>query len=420
MRTSHLLTSLVALAGCTTPEEELQTVDGREDLAVRVFDAEIRNGLSNELVLEAPEGLQSVLMEVRGDRGLYYLTKFKTPMGDLIEGAQYTTRFAREVPGLVDWLYPNSPTLTMEPGQYKILLRGETKEGSPLNEDVEVRLYAKKQLDFDTCGIHLDFLIDKNAIDAADFEVALDRAVEWVNNLYAPKGIRVIDYQITQIRLPNPNFDPSSSTVNSQVDDVLRQARATGNARQNSLHVVVVRTIGGSEPSGYAMGLPGPFDADRSNAAVLVSTDAYTDGQGFLDVEGMASTVAHEIGHYMGLYHTSESSGTQHDPLPDTPTCDGGACSEEFEQNIMSAGGGSSRITVSDDQAFVIKQHPLCVPKDFSVDTTCSLSCDAALGETCSVLGGTKACRKACDDTDPNSCESGMCLPDDMGTFVCQ
>jgi hypothetical protein len=416
-----LTASALLLTGCLTPEDSLQSVEGRDDLAIQIFQAEIRNGLSNEMVLNAPEGLQSVLMEVRGEKGLYYLTKFKTPAGDLIEGAQYTTRFAREVPGLVDWLYPNSPTLSMDAGEYKILLRGETTDGSPLSEDIEVRLYAKKQTELDTCGVHLDFLVDKNAIDAADFEVALDRAVEWVNNLYAPTGIRVIDYQITQVNLPNPNFDVESTTVTNQVDDVLRQARASGNARTNSLHVMVVRTIGGSEPAGYAMGLPGPFDADRSNAAVLVSTDAYTDGQGFLDVEGMASTIAHEMGHYMGLYHTSESSGLQHDPLPDTPTCDqSGVCSSEFEQNIMSAGGGSSRIKVTDDQAFVIKQHPLCVPKQFDVvSPTCDLSCDAP--STCSVLDGTQACRQACDQADPLSCgESGDCSPDDMGTFVCQ
>jgi hypothetical protein len=184
------------------------------------------------------------------------------------------------------------------------------------------------------------------------------------------------------------------------------------------LHVVIVRSIGGSEPSGYSMGLPGPFDADRSNAAVLVSTSAYTDSENLLDVEGMASTIAHEVGHYLGLYHTSESSGAQHDPIPDSPQCDGGVCSSEFETNIMSSGGGASRISVTAGQAFVIKQHPLCAPVQFDVPQpgACDLSCDAP--QTCSVIDGDKACRRACDPDAPD-CGGETCKPDQMGTFVC-
>jgi hypothetical protein len=35
---------------------------------------------------------------------------------------------------------------------------------------------------------------------------------------------------------------------------------------------------------------------------------------------------AHEAGHFLGLYHTTESEGTAFDPLSDTPTCSCRAC----------------------------------------------------------------------------------------------
>jgi hypothetical protein len=402
------------VAGCAGEPDVVLPIDGRDDLSLRVFDVRVENGLSNEIVLEAPRGIESVLFEVRGERGLYYLTKFETPSGELIEAAQYTTRFARETPGLVDWLYPNTPTLALEPGTYRIMLRGEDPNHGRLDEAVEIRLYGKKQTAVAGCGLHLDILVDETAVDAK-LEAAIDEAVAWLNDLYSQHGIRVLDYQITKIALPKPDFDPSSTSVIAQVDEVLAQARRKGIARTNGLHLVVVRSIGGDDPSGYSMGLPGPFDADRPNAAVLVATTPYTSPDGRLDGAGLGSTMAHEIGHYAGLYHTSEANGALHDPLPDTPMT--GAA--DFSRNIMTPGGGAYRNSLTEDQAFVIKHHPLCVPIEIMApDRACELSCTAPL--TCSVAGGVHACRRACDPADESSCASGStCRPDDRGTYAC-
>ena len=35
----------------------------------------------------------------------------------------------------------------------------------------------------------------------------------------------------------------------------------------------------------------------------------------------MGGTISHEVGHFLGLYHPSESNGSDHDPIPDTPSC---------------------------------------------------------------------------------------------------
>jgi len=40
-----------------------------------------------------------------------------------------------------------------------------------------------------------------------------------------------------------------------------------------------------------------------------------------LDFIDMATTVSHEMGHYLGLNHPSEKEARRHDPIPDTPTC---------------------------------------------------------------------------------------------------
>jgi hypothetical protein len=60
----------------------------------------------------------------------------------------------------------------------------------------------------------------------------------------------------------------------------------------------------------------------------------------------LGETVAHEMGHFLGLNHLSEYTGTTHDPIPDTPAC-------TATQNIS----GKNYLTInscrSDTNAFV-------------------------------------------------------------------
>ncbi|MGE0872897.1 MAG: M12 family metallo-peptidase [Kofleriaceae bacterium] len=421
---SFPLALVAAMTACASPPiDGSNPLEDRDDLKLQVYTTRIDNGLSDEIVVKVPPGMQSMLMEVRGASGLYYLPKFKTPNGDLIEAGKYTTRLAREVPGLVDWIYPNAPGLKLDPGDYRLMIRGDKPGGGKLDgESIEVRVYFKKQQAFDTCEVHLDFLVDERSLGGmGEDEIRaelLEPAITWLNDLYAPRGIRIRDYQTSRITLPTGKFDSQDSgNVTKHVDSVLAQARETGNARSDSVHMVLVEKIGGADTAGYSMGLPGPFDGNRPNSAVLVSLEESTFTGGYRTVEDLASTMAHELGHYFGLYHTSEPSGQDHDPIPDTPQCSGGACPDDFTRNIMSSGGGASRGIVSAGQAFVLRSHPLCTPVEFTPPpVTCVITCFGS--ETCAVIDGNQMCLPACDLADP-VCQTGSCRPDDRGTVVC-
>lgn len=73
---------------------------------------------------------------------------------------------------------------------------------------------------------------------------------------------------------------------------------------------------------GVAAGIPGPVaQQGLAGAGVVMSVDTHRRASGDIDLGMLGDTIAHEVGHQLGLFHTSEASGDAFDPLPDTPEC---------------------------------------------------------------------------------------------------
>ena len=269
-------------------------------------------------------------------------------------------------------LIPNSPKVSLESGTYTFRLFGYTSQSSgafaaptvlPASGTVDVTVAIKRRKE----GLPISGLLDLNFyFTGADGMTAatapnnprFQTALSELETMYAQAGIGlgVIHYEdISDSYQVVDGFNGSGNAfeaIASQASD-----------ERSGANVFIVRElVDSSSPLssfgvilGIAGGIPGPSGVQgTTRSAVLVSTQDLSGtvgGAGGKDTFG--ATMAHELGHYLGLFHTSELSFGQqqlHDPLPDTP--------ENDKTNLMYFESSSYGAVLTEDQGFVLRNNP--------------------------------------------------------------
>lgn len=122
---------------------------------------------------------------------------------------------------------------------------------------------------------------------------------------------------------------------------------------------------------GISSGLPGPAGLHGTHGSGVVFTAEYmgapvddalgttTDGNAYT-----ALLLAHEVGHWLGLFHTTEQGGQMHDPLADTPQCSSPENADRCPDwgNLMFPFAAAANTTVTADQGFVLSANPATHP----------------------------------------------------------
>jgi hypothetical protein len=104
-----------------------------------------------------------------------------------------------------------------------------------------------------------------------------------------------------------------------------RQALLTAWTDPNGTGAIPVFFIDEYDTSGtigIAGGIPGAPRPGTASSGVTVAVGAlWVEANDAPDLDRMGQVVTHELGHQLGLWHTSEREGTRHDLLADTPEC---------------------------------------------------------------------------------------------------
>ena len=249
----------------------------------------------------------------------------------------------------------------MTPGAWDMIVMGGTPTGGM--GDTSVRPYTGG-VTIDVRWKNFDTLEDGGVLDvnlyfsgASDMDAAaapgslfIQGALTKLAEIYAQVNVTIGEVRYYDI-------DEDYSTINSiegpgnELSQMFRES--AGNPQGLNYFFVdrfELQGMPGGMIGGISGGLPGPPlrpGSARSGVAVAITAAGG-------DPDVLAHVMAHEGGHFLGLFHVIEMMGGE-DPLEDTPN------GNDADTNLMypAVGGGT---TLTAEQARVVHNHPEVAP----------------------------------------------------------
>ncbi|VAX19546.1 hypothetical protein MNBD_NITROSPINAE02-46 [hydrothermal vent metagenome] len=267
-----------------------------------------------------PSGAASVTLMVNGgmsetDMDISYL---KGP-----DGYVYVTEPWNDADngGLSQKLGDSTVTLTIPNGDYSAPLSGvwEYKTGCErcqgVTEAISYKTGAGSNLNVNV------ILVSQPDISSAN-DPNLQEVISEFKNEYAANGFNVADIKYWIIDSGGGAISTSDGNGNGQFDGMDQLFNnVTPGLPDGYINVFLVRSIGSAGILGISGGIPGPPVNGTPHSGVIVSTLGGLSGLSSADRRMQGNTMAHEMGHYYGLFHTTERSGTSFDPISDTAQC---------------------------------------------------------------------------------------------------
>lgn len=173
--------------------------------------------------------------------------------------------------------------------------------------------------------------------------------------------------------------DPALAEVPREFSDVQTAQLVEMGARDriNLFFLEDFSGVGGSGLLGISGGIPGPIGNANQFNGVLINATASRSDPDAIYARNTAEIALHEMGHFLGLYHTTERQFDQHDVIDDTPECTSASdrssvgiqgvadileCSDGQNLMFWNTDLSGNKQPLSDDQREVILRSPIARP----------------------------------------------------------
>lgn len=314
----------------------------------------VTNGETAWLDVEVPPDAISVSIEsvAAAPSSIVGLLGFEGPGGKVYENDTATGEFlwTPGFEGVFAATLPqnDSTTLQLVPGGGTYRFRLYLWSGSTTALDVRALVESRVGGEPGESRIDLNvFLAPGLAIANPATDTKLQAVLTRTDDIFGEIGLRVgsVDY-----------YQLGSSAYNNVNDtEFLQMLAESAVATETRMNVFFVQTALGGGTLGVAAALPGPKRNSTAVSGVMVDFD-------WSDAAAVGQVTAHEIGHYLGLYHTAESDGS-HDFIDDTLECPGECTTSNGGYLMHWQYFGTAMPTISEAQAHVLLVHPLVDPQ---------------------------------------------------------
>ncbi|MEE2757888.1 MAG: hypothetical protein VYA30_14625, partial [Myxococcota bacterium] len=334
---------------------------------------------SELIMLDVPENTVGLHIDAVGDPTfLYAISHMESQDGDVLvsespAGVTITNqdrqlspfpgpfkspnRSASPNTGVATLLAPNNLNVNFYPGIWRIRVSALGPFGA-VNTTTDLRITFKRGATPQTTGrlpVHFFFTGSNGwTAQSAPNNSAFQAAVERMASFYRAIGIELTDFTFDDISASYRQVDIGPlgpGRPESSLHDMFSL-----NTYDTGVALFFVDRIGmgqsGGIVGGISGGTPGPLRPETVRSGVAVAT-LLSSSPGEL-----GHVMAHETGHYLGLFHTQETVGGIVDQLNDTPT---GFFSSD---NLMFPTVTSAPASLSDEQAWVIYRNPIIEDAD--------------------------------------------------------